>query len=127
MNSSEGFFSLILNKTFNTSSSSEGRQPPPPRTWTEDLSPVTVWSNITTVEAEVHQIKTYNFHQILTEEMKTISLPCLLVSVPIIILCMLVCELLYKTVMNNVVPGLFRHCQSRKKNQNMKLYVDAKL
>ena len=49
--------------------------------------------------------------------MKTISLPCLLVSVPIIILCMLVCELLYKTVMNNVVPGLFRHCQSRKKNK----------
>ena len=105
MNSREGVFSLGLNQTFNTSSSSEGRGPQ--LTLTEDVSQASDWSNITP-EGE-----TNNFHQILTAEMKTISLPCLLVSVPIIILCMLVCELLYKTVSNNVVPGLFRHRQSR--------------
>ena len=94
MTSREGLvFSLGLNKTFNTSSNSEA------------------WTTIA-VQGE-DQTESNNFHQILTQEMKMIALPCLLVSVPIIILCMLVCELLYKTISNNVVPGLFRHCQSR--------------
>ena len=58
---------------------------------------------------EDQPVKTSTFHlDILKKEMKTISLPCLVVSLVIIILCMVICELLYKTVMNNVIPGLFR-------------------
>ena len=105
MTSREGVLEGILvsqgwNKTLHTSSTS----------LTEDVSQVSAWSSIT-VQGE-DQTETNNLHQILSQEMKTIALPCLLVSVPIIILCMLICELLYKTVSNNVVPGLFRHCQS---------------
>ena len=107
MNFTEGLFYLAFNKTFNIST--EGRATPP--ILTENVSQSSAWSNII-VEGE-DQTKSINFPNILTEEMKTISLPCLLVSIPIIILCMLVCELLYKAVMNNVVPGLFRHSQSR--------------
>ena len=107
MNFTEGLFSLGFNQTFNISS--EGRPTLP--TLTENVSQSLVWSGIA-VDGE-DQSRPINFPNILTEEMKTISLPCLLVSIPIIILCMLVCELLYKTVMNNVVPGLFRHCQSQ--------------